>query len=155
MMSTWQIDSAHTVVSFAAQHMMITRVRGLFKQVSGTVHYDEADPTRSSVEVTIPAATIDTGVEARDNHLRSADFLDAATHPALTFRSSAIEKRGERWAISGGLTIRGVTRPVVLDTNARDRDRHGRPAPRGASAAPGRARPPAMDVRRSRTRTLL
>jgi polyisoprenoid-binding protein YceI len=117
-MSTWQIDSAHTVVSFAAQHMMITRVRGLFKQVSGTIHYDEADPTRSSVEVTIPTATIDTGVEARDNHLRSADFLDAATYPALTFRSTAIERKGERWAISGELTIRGVTRPAVLDAQA-------------------------------------
>lgn len=117
-MSTWQIDTAHTVVSFTGKHMMITKVRGIFKDVTGTVEYDEADPARSSVEVAIPASTIETGMEARDNHLRSADFLDVESHPALTFRSTSIEPRGDRWAITGDLTIRGVTRPVVLDTEA-------------------------------------
>jgi polyisoprenoid-binding protein YceI len=117
-MSTWQIDTAHTVVSFTAQHMMITKVRGLFKQAGGTIRYDEIDPTRSSVVVSIPAATVDTGVEARDNHIRSSDFLDAATYPELTFRSTAIERKGSRWAITGELTIRGVTRPVLLDSGA-------------------------------------
>jgi polyisoprenoid-binding protein YceI len=117
-MSNWQIDTAHTVVSFTGKHMMITKVRGMFKGVTGTVQYDETDPTRSSVEVTIPAATVDTGVEPRDNHLRSADFLDVENHPTLTFRSTAIEPKGDRWAISGDLTIRGVTRPVVLDAEA-------------------------------------
>jgi polyisoprenoid-binding protein YceI len=117
-MSTWQIDTAHTVVGFTAKHMMITKVRGLFKGVTGTIEYDEADPTRSSVEVTIPAATVETGMEPRDNHLRSADFLDAESHPTLTFRSTAVERKGDRWAIAGDLSIRGVTRPVVLDTEA-------------------------------------
>ncbi|HSW41611.1 MAG TPA: YceI family protein [Patescibacteria group bacterium] len=114
-MSTWQFDTAHTVVSFSAKHMMITKVRGIFKGVSGTIDYDEADPARSSVEVTIPAATVETGMEPRDNHLRSADFLDAEAHPTLAFVSSGIAPRGGRWAITGDLTIRGVARPVVLD----------------------------------------
>jgi polyisoprenoid-binding protein YceI len=117
-MSTWQIDTAHTVVSFTGKHMMITKVRGIFKDVTGTVEYDEADPSRSSVEVTIPAATVETGMEARDNHLRSADFLDVESYPTLTFRSTSIAPKGDRWAIGGDLTIRGVTRPVVLDTEA-------------------------------------
>ncbi|MDA8236576.1 MAG: YceI family protein [Chloroflexi bacterium] len=117
-MSTWQLDPAHTVVSFTAKHMMITKVRGIFTSVGGTIAYDEADPARSSVEVTIPAATVATGMEPRDNHLRSADFLDAETYPTLAFRSTSIERRGDRWAITGDLTVRGVTRPVVLDTEA-------------------------------------
>jgi polyisoprenoid-binding protein YceI len=117
-MSTWQIDTAHTVVSFTGKHMTITKVRGIFKGATGTIEYDEADPTRSAVEVTIPAATVETGVEPRDNHLRSADFLDVESFPTLAFRSTEIERRGDRWAITGDLTIRGVTRPVVLDTEA-------------------------------------
>ncbi len=116
-MSTWQLDTAHTVVSFTSKHMMITKVRGIFKGVTGTIAFDEADPARSRVEVTIPAATIETGMEARDTHLRSADFLDAQSHPTLTFASTSIAPKGDRWAISGELTIRGVTRPVVLDAD--------------------------------------
>ena len=115
-MATWQLDTAHTTVSFTAKHMMITKIRGIFKGVTGTIEYDESNPTASSVSVEIPAATIDTGMEPRDNHLRSADFLDAATFRTLTFRSTSIVKQGDRWAITGDLSIRGVTRPVVLDT---------------------------------------
>lgn len=117
-MSTWQIDTAHTVVSFTGKHMMITKVRGIFENVTGTIAYDEADPARSSVEVTIPTATVETGMEARDNHLRSPDFLDAENHPAMTFRSTSIVPTGDRWAITGDLTIRGVTRSVILDAEA-------------------------------------
>jgi len=114
-MSNWQLDSAHTVVSFTSRHMMITKVRGIFKGVTGTIAFDEADPARSRVEVSIPAASIETGMEARDTHLRSPDFLDADSHPTLTFVGTAIAPKGGRWAISGDLSIRGVTRPVVLD----------------------------------------
>jgi polyisoprenoid-binding protein YceI len=117
-MSTWQIDTAHTVVSFTGKHMMITKVRGIFKDVTGTIEYDEAAPARSSVEVTIPTATVETGMEARDSHLRSPDFLDVENHPAMSFRSTSIAPRGDRWAITGDLTIRGVTRPVVLEAEA-------------------------------------
>jgi len=113
-MSTWTLDSAHTVVSFAAKHMMITKVRGIFKAVTGTIEFDEEDPTRSSVVATIPAATVDTGTEMRDKHLRSPDFLDAEQFPAMEFRSTAIERAGDGYAITGDLTIRGVTRPVTL-----------------------------------------
>jgi len=113
-MSTWQLDPAHTVVSFTGKHMMITKVRGIFKGVTGTIDFDEANPAGSHVEVSIPAASIETGMEPRDNHLRSADFLDAETHPTLTFASTGIAPSGGRWAITGDLTIRGVTRSVIL-----------------------------------------
>ena len=115
-MHTWQLDTAHTTVSFTAKHMMITKTRGIFKGVTGTLDYDEANPTASSVSVSIPAATIETGMEPRDKHLRSADFLDAEHFPTLAFTSTSIEQKGDRWAITGDLAIRGVTRPVVLDT---------------------------------------
>jgi polyisoprenoid-binding protein YceI len=114
-MNTWQLDTAHTTVSFTAKHMMITRTRGVFKGVTGTIQFDEADPTLSSVRVEIPAATIDTGMEPRDAHLRSADFFDVETFPTLTFTSTSIAKKGDRWAITGDLTMHGVTRSVVLD----------------------------------------
>lgn len=115
-MATWQLDTAHTTVSFTAKHMMITKTRGIFKGVTGTIDFDEANPTASSVSVAIPTATVETGTEARDNHLRSADFLDAENFPTLTFASTSIAPKGDRWAITGDLTIRGTTRPVVLDT---------------------------------------
>jgi len=117
-MSTWQLDPAHTVVSFTGKHMMITKVRGIFKGVTGTIEFDEANPASSRVEVVIPAATVETGLEPRDNHLRSADFLDAEAYPTLTFVSTGIAPKGERWAVTGDLTIRGVTRPVVLVAEA-------------------------------------
>lgn len=117
-MSTWQLDPAHTVVSFTGRHMMITKVRGIFKGVTGTIDFDEANPARSRVDVTIPAGTIETGTEARDNHLRSADFLDVDRHPTLAFASTGIAPSRDRWAITGDLTIRGVTRPVILEGEA-------------------------------------
>ncbi len=117
-MSTWQLDPAHTVVSFTGKHMMITKVRGIFKGVTGTIDFDEANPAASRVEVAIPAASIETGVEPRDVHLRSDDFLDAENHPTLNFASTGIMPSGDRWAITGDLTIRGVTRPVVLQGEA-------------------------------------
>jgi polyisoprenoid-binding protein YceI len=117
-MSTWQLDPAHTVVSFTGKHMMITKVRGIFTGVTGTIEFDEANPVNSRVEVVIPAATVETGVEPRDNHLRSADFLDAESYPTLTFVSTGIAPKDDRWAITGDLTIRGVTRPVVLVAEA-------------------------------------
>ena len=114
-MSTWQIDTAHTVVSFTGKHMTITKVRGIFKGVTGTIEYDEADPTRSAVEVTIPAATVETGVEPRDNHLRSADFLDVENYSTLTFTSTGVRySGGEDFVMVGDLTIRGTTVPVEL-----------------------------------------
>jgi polyisoprenoid-binding protein YceI len=114
--STWQIDPAHTDVSFSVKHLMISTVRGRFGSVRGTIRLDESDFSRSSVEVEIDAASIDTRQEQRDAHLRSADFFEVETYPLITFRSRSIERVGEaRFRVHGALTIHGVSRDVVLD----------------------------------------
>lgn len=86
-MTTWNFDTIHSSVAFSARHMMVTTVRGTFDNVTGTLYFDAQNPAASSVEVTIDAASINTGVGDRDNHLRSADFLDVANFPTLTFKS--------------------------------------------------------------------
>lgn len=112
----WQIDPTHTSVEFAVRHLMVTTVKGTFRKVSGTIDFDEADFARSSVEVAIDAASIDTGEPKRDGHLRSPDFLDVENFPVITFRSRRIEPKGNgHHRIVGDLTIRGVTREVVLE----------------------------------------
>jgi polyisoprenoid-binding protein YceI len=115
-MSTWTFDNSHSMVGFAAKHMMISTVRGRFEQFEGHIDYDEADPARSSVEVRIKTASVDTNWQQRDEHLRSPDFLESAVYPEITFRSTSVEPRGEDKArIHGDLTIKDVTRPVTLD----------------------------------------
>ncbi len=110
---TWNIDPAHTTVGFSARHLMAARVRGGFKSFSGVV--DVADPIEeSSVRVSIDAASIDTGVADRDNHLRSGDFLDVENYPTLEFESTAVHSTEGGYEIEGNLTIRGETRPVTL-----------------------------------------
>ena len=114
--TNWQIDAAHSAVEFAVKHMMFTTVRGRFKNVKGTIEVDEQNPDRSTVEVEIDAASIDTGVVDRDGHLRSPDFLNVEVHPVLTFRSTGVlEPKGNEFRLVGDLTIRDVTRPVELD----------------------------------------
>ena len=112
---TYAIDASHTNAEFVARHLMISKVRGRFTGVSGEVHIAD-EPGESSVEVTIDAATITSGDDTRDGHLRSADFLDVEQFPTLSFRSTRVEpgKRG-RWDVTGDLVIRGVSRPVTLD----------------------------------------
>src|SRR5215472_1068643 len=115
--STWQLDPAHTLVEFSGKHMMFTTVKGHFKSVRGAVTLDEADPSQSSVEVEIDANSLYSGVDYRDNHLRSGDFLDIENFPTITFKSTRVELQGpDRAKVIGDLTIRGVTREVVLDT---------------------------------------
>lgn len=114
-MSTWTIDAAHSSVAFAVKHMMISTVHGTFADLEGTIEFDEQHPERSSVVTRIGTASINTGAAERDGHLRSPDFFDAERYPAISFHSTSIEPRGDRWAIGGELTIRDVTRPVVLD----------------------------------------
>jgi polyisoprenoid-binding protein YceI len=112
----WMIDPAHSRVEFTARHMMITNVRGTFEKVHGVVDFNEQDPTRSTLNVTIDAASINTRSADRDAHLRSADFLNAEVYPHLTFvgrRFEAVD--GTHGRIVGDLTIRDVTREVVLD----------------------------------------
>lgn len=114
--STWNVDPAHSQVGFSVKHLVISTVRGEFTKYSGVAKLDDADPTRSSVDVTIDASSIDTRVADRDAHLRSPDFLDAANHPTLTFKSTKVAKAGkDRLKVTGDLTLRGVTKPVVLD----------------------------------------
>jgi polyisoprenoid-binding protein YceI len=112
---TFAIDPAHTEVSAVVRHLVVSKVRGAFTGVTGMITIG-ADPLASTVTAQIPAGTINTGVAERDAHLRSADFLDAATYPTLDFRSTGLRRRGgDRFVLAGDLTIRGVTRPVELD----------------------------------------
>lgn len=116
-MATWNLDNSHANVEFSARHMMITTVKGSFEKVEGKLEFDAANPNASYVEATIDAASLNTRVADRDNHLRSADFLDVASYPTITFKSKSIEVTGENTGkIVGDLTIRGVTREVVLET---------------------------------------
>src|SRR6476469_8717032 len=116
--TTWNIEPNHTLVEFSAKHMMITTVKGRFRDVSGTIVIDEANPARSRAEVSMAAATIDTGVAQRDQHLVSADFLDAANHQAITFTSKRVDgaraQAGDEFTVTGDLTIRGTTREITL-----------------------------------------
>jgi polyisoprenoid-binding protein YceI len=118
-LTIWEIDPAHTTIEFAVKHMMFTTVRGRFKQFTGTVRVDERNPDMSGADVDIEAASIDTGVNDRDVHLRSADFLDVENHPRITFRSTHVEgayaKDGDRFRVTGDLEIRGQAMPVTLD----------------------------------------
>ncbi|MEO8229100.1 MAG: YceI family protein [Chloroflexota bacterium] len=113
-MTTWKIDPAHTDIAFSAKHMMVTTVRGKFEGVGGTIQLDEANPTASTGEIRVAAASLSTGFEARDQHLRSADF-DAETHPGIVAKVVSVEaKSGDDYRVTADVTIRGVTRPVTF-----------------------------------------
>jgi len=112
----WQIDPAHSAAHFSVRHLMISNVRGEFSKLSGNVVLDAADLTRSSVDVTLDASSINTREPQRDEHLRSADFLDVANYPAISFRSKRVVAAGpEHFKLSGDLTIRGVSKEVTFD----------------------------------------
>lgn len=114
-MSTWKIDSSHTDVTFAAKHMMVTTVRGRFGEVSGEIVADREDPTSARGEITIDVASLSTGSQMRDDHLRSADFFDVANHPTATFRiTDVVARDDDAFDVQGDLTIRGVTRRVTM-----------------------------------------
>jgi polyisoprenoid-binding protein YceI len=113
--TTWKIDPVHSSVEFAVKHLMFTTVKGRFADVEGTITIVANDPSRSSVSTIIKAASIDTRTGQRDDHLRSADFLHAEQFPELTFRSTRISGDTGSFTVAGELTIRGVTREIVLD----------------------------------------
>ena len=117
--STYAIDASHSSVEFAVKHMMITTVKGRVSALRGTIELDEADLAASTVEVEFDAASIDTRSEQRDEHLRSADFLNVAEHPTMRFVGRRLENvgpaEGSRFRLTGDLTIRGTTREVALD----------------------------------------
>lgn len=119
-MQTWFFEPGHTAAEFKARHMMVTDVRGHFKNVQGKLSFDDADPCAGSVEVRIDARTLWTGDAARDEHLRSADFLDVERYPEIRFSGRGGRRRGAHdWTVEGDLTIRGVTRKVKLDVHYR------------------------------------
>jgi len=109
----WQIDPGHTEVAFIGRHFMLTKIRGRFTGVTGEIVVAE-EPGQSTVEVTIDMASVESGSQARDDHLRSADFFDTAHHPLATFSGRASDWQGIEGMLAGELTIRGVTRPVTL-----------------------------------------
>jgi polyisoprenoid-binding protein YceI len=117
--TTWNFDAEHSQVEFSVRHMMFTTVRGQFTDLEGTVSLDTERPEGSSVDVTLGVASVDTGVEDRDAHLRSPDFFDADSFPSITFRSRRVEgsisEPGDSFRVTGDLTIRSVTREVTLD----------------------------------------
>jgi polyisoprenoid-binding protein YceI len=114
--TTWQIDPAHTAAQFAVKHMMISTVRGEFKNVTGTVVWDDQDVTKSTVNVTIDTKTVNTGEEKRDQDLKSDKFFDVANFSTMTFVSKKVEANGAgKLKVTGDLTIRGVTKEVVLN----------------------------------------
>ncbi len=113
---TYALDPAHTTAEFVVRHLMITKVRGRFTGVSGTIEVPEGSNVPASVDVTIDAASIDTREAQRDGHLKSPDFLEVETFPAIAFKSTGTHGSGDAFKVLGDLTIHGVTRPVILDT---------------------------------------
>ena len=111
----WVIDPTHTAVTFSARHLMAAKVRGSFKTFSGEIDVNE-NHEASAVAVSIDAASVDTGVADRDNHLRSPDFLDVENFPTMSFQSTAVRKSGDSYEIDGHLTIRDTSQPVTLTT---------------------------------------
>jgi polyisoprenoid-binding protein YceI len=115
-MPKWIFEPGHTAAEFRARHMMVSWVRGHFKDVHGSLEFDPDNPGTLSIETAIPTVTLWTGEPQRDNHLRSADFLDAATHRTITFQTTSSQCVGTNdYQVFGNLTIRGISRPVVLD----------------------------------------
>ncbi|MBB4639105.1 YceI family protein [Longimicrobium terrae] len=123
--TTWNIDPAHTTVEFSVKHLMISTVRGHFGAVTGTIALDEANPLNSTVTAEIDVTSIDTRQAQRDEHLRSADFFDVAQFPSIKFTSTRVERDGDHYDVIGNLTIRDVTKEVVLHTS--DEGRAGDP----------------------------
>jgi polyisoprenoid-binding protein YceI len=112
----WNFDNVHSSIEFTVRHLLVSKVRGRFTRWSGAFQYDEKNPTVSSVDVQIDVASVDTHEPQRDAHLRSGDFFEVEKHPQITFKSTGVEaKSAGALALRGDLTIRGVTRPVVLD----------------------------------------
>jgi polyisoprenoid-binding protein YceI len=112
----WVVDPAHSRIGFSVRHAMVTTVRGCFLEYESRLYFDAHDPARSRADITLFTASVDTGVEQRDAHLVGRDFLDAATYPRMRFTSTAVEQTAaDLFRMSGELTIKGVSRPVVLD----------------------------------------
>lgn len=112
--SNWEIDPAHTTAGFKVRHLMISNVKGEFTGIAGTINLDEKDLLKSKIDVSMDVGSVNTGNAKRDEHLKTADFFDAQKFPKLTFKSTKIEKSGDKLAMTGDLTLHGVTKPVTL-----------------------------------------
>jgi polyisoprenoid-binding protein YceI len=121
----YKIDPAHTEADFAIKHMAISTVHGSFHGVSGMVRFDPGDPTKWAVDATIDVNTVDTGVAARDNHLKSEAFFNVAKFSTMTFKSTGVSKAGDHYNLNGILTMHGVTKPVVLSMEAPSKEQVG------------------------------
>ncbi len=133
--SDWVFDSAHTSAQFAVKHMMVSTVRGAFSGVTGSVHLDDTDVTKSTIEATIPVDTVDTREPKRDGHLKSPDFFDVAKFATITFKSTRITAgQPGKLSIEGILTLHGVSKPVVLDAEVTPELKVGGKPMRGVSA---------------------
>ncbi len=115
----WVLDPHHTAVSFSAKHLGVSTVRGRFTKVDGEIDLDDPnDPTTARGTVVVETASVDTGNEGRDQHLRGADFFEVEKYPTITFKSTKVEGRGDSYKLTGDLTIKDVTRPVTLDVTS-------------------------------------
>lgn len=123
---SWQIDPVHSEVGFWVRHMMVSKVRGKFTKFEGEIVTTE-DVASSSVTAEIDLASIDTGAEQRDNHIKSADFFDAGNHPRMTYRSTGLRADGGHWVLDGELTLKGITRsvPLTFEVNGFGPDAYG------------------------------
>lgn len=110
----YTIDPSHTRLGFVARHAMVTKVRGQFKEFSGTAHVDSTTPANSRVDLRIAASSVDTGSADRDGHLASADFFGVEDNPEITFTSTEVSRDGTEWTVTGDLTIKGTTKPVTI-----------------------------------------
>lgn len=110
----YNFDKAHSAIGFKVKHMGLAEVPGYFRDFTGTINYDAADMKKSSVEFTAQMTSVDTGVEARDKHLRTADFFEVEKYPTMTFKSTKIEKKGKVWMVTGDLTMKDVTKSVAF-----------------------------------------
>jgi polyisoprenoid-binding protein YceI len=115
--STWISDANHSEVDFAITHMSISKVHGRFGGVAATIQYDESDITKSSVQVNIDVSSVDTGVQARDAALKGANYFDVEAFPKATFVSTSVTRSGSQLTVDGNLTLRGITRPIVLEVD--------------------------------------
>ncbi|NOT47338.1 MAG: YceI family protein [Acidobacteria bacterium] len=114
---TYNFDKAHSFIGFKVKHMGLVEVPGYFRDFTGAVTYDAKDPSKSTVEFTAKATSVDTGVAPRDNHLRSADFFEVEKFPDLSFKSTKVEKKGASWIVTGDFTLKGVTKSMSFPFN--------------------------------------
>lgn len=111
---SYEIDAKHSYIGFRVLHMGLAEVPGSFRDFSGTIVYDGKDVAKSSVNFTAKMTSVDTGVDARDNHLRNKDFFEVETYPDMTFKSTKVEKKGDKWNVTGDFTMKGVTKSITI-----------------------------------------